>query len=121
MQQRTFVAALFLPHCPLKAILCHPILLLKPDSLTTDPFSYFGHLVWVIDFKNSGSSDDINGALLGFVLLHGFRQNFSVHFFGLKEKPIEVLRTFCFLLRLDDITFVEISEFSDLRTHSKEI
>ena len=50
MKQRTFVATLLLPHSPLEAILCHPILLLKPDSFPTNPFSYFGHLVGVIDF-----------------------------------------------------------------------
>ena len=71
MKQRTFVAALLLPHSSLKAILRHPVLFLKPDSLATDPFSYLGHLVGVIDFKDICSSDYLNRAILSLLVLRG--------------------------------------------------
>jgi hypothetical protein len=121
MQQRTFIAALILPHSPLISIFCHPILLLKPDSLATNPLSYLCHLVRVINFKDIGSSDYLNGALLFFLLMRGDRQYFWGLLVSIKEKPIEVFGTFGFLLRLDNMTLVELGDFSDLRTHSQEI
>ena len=121
MEERTFVAALFLPHSPLESILSHPILLLKPDSLPTYPLSNLSHLIWVIEFKNSCSSDYINGALLSLFMLRGNTLNFSRLFVGVKEEPIEVFGSFCFLLRLDNMAFVEFGEFSHLRAHRQEI
>jgi hypothetical protein len=121
MQERTFVAALLLPHSPLEAILSHPILLLKPDSLATDPFSYFGHLVGVIDFKDFGSSYYFDWGLLGLNLLRWDRLYFRRLFISFNEKPVEVFGTFGFLLRLDNMALVEVGELSDLRTHSQEI
>jgi hypothetical protein len=121
MHQRTFVAALLLPHSPLESILSHPILLLKPDSLTTDPLSYLGHLVGVIDFKDIGYSDYLNRALLSFLLLRGDNKYFWGLLVRIKEKPIKVFGTFGFLLRLDNMTFVEIGQLSDLRAHRQEI
>jgi hypothetical protein len=50
MEERTFVAALLHPNSPIESILCHPILLIEPYSLSTDPLSNFGHLIRVIDF-----------------------------------------------------------------------
>ena len=121
MQERTFVSALLLPHSPLKAILCHPILLLKPDSLPTNPFSYLGHLVGVIDFKDIGSSYDFDWGFLSFLLLHWDWQYFWGLLVSFKEKPVEVFGLFGFLLRLDNMTLVEVGELSGLRTHSQEV
>jgi hypothetical protein len=120
MQQRTFVTALLLPHSPLEAILSHPILLLKSDSLATDPFSYFGHLVGVINFKDFGSSYYFDWALLFLELLCWDRQYFWRLLVSLKEKPVEVFGTFGLFLRLDNMALVEIGQLSDLRTHSQE-
>ena len=121
MQESTLVAALLRPHSSLESILCHPILLLNPDSLPTDPLSNLSHLIWVIEFKNSCSSDYINGALLSFLLLRGNTLRFSRLFVGVKEEPIEVFGSFGFLLRLDNMAFVEFGEFSHLRAHRQEI
>jgi hypothetical protein len=54
-------------------------------------------------------------------MLRGDWQFFLGHLVSIKEKPVEVFRTFGFLLRLDNMAFVEIGELSDLRTHSQEI
>jgi hypothetical protein len=121
MEERTFVAAFLLPQSPLEPILSHPILLLKPDSLPTDPLSNLSHFIWVVEFKNSGSTDDIDGVLLSFLLLRGNTLRFSRLFVGVKEEPIEVFGSFGFLLRLDNMAFVEIGEFTHLRTHLEEI
>jgi hypothetical protein len=121
MQERTFIATLLHPHIPLEAIICHPILLLKPDSLTANPLSYFGHLVDVINFKDIGTSYDFDGAFLCFLFLRWDLKYFKGLFISFNKKPVEVFGTFGFLLGLDNMALVEIGKLSDLRTHSQEI